>query len=340
MACAADDDGDVGSEPAGSEVVASGPPATSTTVAPTTTAAPDPITVALVAPSSRDDLSFTQSMVDSLGRLGDEIPVELLISDELADVGAATIALDEHAAAGADLVIAHGSQYGGAVQLVAEAYPDVTFAWGTAGDGVDAPNVHAYTARADEGGFVNGLVAANLTASGAITVIGPIAVGDAARYADGFVAGAASVDPAVQTRTVYIDSYTDLGLAAEAAATQTEFGVDVLTASSQIANGVRPVALDANVPWFATQSSQNAVDDLVVASQVYHWEVALRDLAAALSSGDPVPAPGTALPPLTLANGGLVIEFNPDHPLDDAVRAQADEAIAALADGSLSTGVS
>ena len=55
----------------------------------------------------------------------------------------------------------------------------MTFAWGTAADNFGLDNVFAYTVRSDEGGFVNGTVAAALNESGVIGVVGPIEVGDA-----------------------------------------------------------------------------------------------------------------------------------------------------------------
>lgn len=311
-----------------------------TSAQPTTTEAPDPITVALVAPSGREDMSFTQSMVESIEELADEIPIELTISDGLADVAAAREALLQHAADGVDLVIAHGSQYGAAVREVAGAHPEVTFAWGTAAVPDGAPtNLHGYTARSDEGGYVNGVLAANLTTTGRVAVIAPVAIGDAARYVAGMVAGAGAVDPAVQIDATYLDSFTDLGLAHEASTAQIAAGADVLSGTSQIVNGARTPVLDAGLPWLATQHSQNELGESVVASQVYHWEIAFADLAAQLSADGGAEVAAGPLPPLTLANGGLTIEFNEDFALDGAVRSAADDAIAGLTDGSLVTGV-
>jgi hypothetical protein len=48
---------------------------------------------------------------------------------------------------------------------------------------------------------------------------------------------------------------------------------------------------------------------------------------------------GGALDPLTLANGGLTVEFNPDFDLPADVRTVADDAIAGLSDNSIDTGV-
>ncbi len=74
------------------------------------------------------------------------------------------------------------------------------FAWGTTVDTFDMPNVHAYEAASDEGGFVNGVMAALLTETKVIGVVGPIETGDAKLYIDGFAAGVKSVDPEIDVR--------------------------------------------------------------------------------------------------------------------------------------------
>ena len=52
-------------------------------------------------------------------------------------------------------------------------------------------NVFAYEANAQEGGYVNGVIAALLNQSGVIGVVGPVEAGDAKLYIDGFVGGVA-----------------------------------------------------------------------------------------------------------------------------------------------------
>ena len=50
--------------------------------------------------------------------------------------------------------------------------------------------MYAYEANSQEGGYVNGYIASLMSKSKVLGVIGPIAVGDAKLYVDGFVAGA------------------------------------------------------------------------------------------------------------------------------------------------------
>ena len=96
----------------------------------------------------------------------------------------------QYAAEGYNLIIAHGSQYGGTIQPLAPKYPKVSFAWGTASSTFGLPNVYAYQAASNQGGYVQGYIAGLISKTKVIGEIGPIATGDAKLYVDGFKAGA------------------------------------------------------------------------------------------------------------------------------------------------------
>ena len=295
-----------------------------------------PVRIGIVAPSASNDLAFTQSIVDSVNRVGEERDIEVQITDGTFVVEDAAAAIRGYADDGVDLVIAHGSQFGGPLEEIAPDFPDTTFAWGTAVDTFGLDNVFAYTVRADEGGYVNGVMAAQLTESNTIGVVGPVEVGDAKLYVDGFSAGVAAVNPDASVDVNYIESFSDVALASEAANAFVENGADVLTGTAQMVVGATGVANDAGIPWFGTQSDQTALgEDIVVASQEYHWEVVLNDVLDAMSGG----AAGGETFTLTFENGGLVMVFNDGFELSAEARASADEAIAGLTDGSLTTGI-
>jgi len=288
------------------------------------------VTVAIVAPSAVDDVAFTQSMIDAVAALGIEpevTPGTFVIED-------AAAALRGYAEDGIDVIIAHGTQYGGSLEEIAPDFPETTFIWGTATDTKGLPNVFAYAPAADEGGYVNGVVAGLLSESGTIGVVGPVEAGDAVAYINGFEAGALA-SGATEVSIVYTGSFGDVALAAETATAHIANGADILTGSAQMVVGAVGVASGEGVPWFGTQANQTELDpSIVVASQVYHWEVVLDDMLALRASGT---LGGEAFV-LTLENGGLVVEFNDEFELDADTRAAADAAIAGIIDGSVSTG--
>lgn len=311
-----------------------------TTQAPTGTpteppAPAGPLRIAIVAPSASNDLAFTQSIVDAVNAIKAERGnVEVAVTDGTFVVEDAATAIRGYAGEGYDLVIAHGSQYGGSLQEIAPDFPDVAFAWGTAADTFGLPNVFAYEAASDEGGYVMGVLAAALSTSDVIGVVGPIEVGDAKLYVDGFAAGVVAAEPATTVNINYTGSFSDVALASEAAQAHAAAGADVLTGTAQMVVGAIGVANDQGLLWFGTQADQATLaPDIVVASQVYHWEVVLRDMLAKVDAG----VLGGEIYEINLANGGLVIEYNDGYALDAGVRQQGDDTVAGIIAGTITT---
>lgn len=311
------------------------------TEAPTAEAAAtgEPFKVAIVMPSTITDLAWSQAMYDALltmqQQMGGESAMTIAYSENMFNVTDAAAALRDYASAGYDLVIAHGTQYGASLFDLAPEFPETSFAWGTATDtGADKglTNVFAYNARAEEGGYVNGVIAGLLSTSGKVGVIGPVEAGDAKAYIDGFEQGVLSVKPDATVAKIYTGSFGDTAAAAEAANTQISAGADVLTGSAQQVVGAIGVAKEKGVPWLGTQSDQSSLaPELVVATQVYDWNGVLADMFAKIKAGT---LGGTAYD-LTLANGGLKIAFNPGYSVPAEVKTAAETAIKGIGDGSV-----
>ena len=300
-----------------------------------------PFRVAVVMPSAINDLAFSQSMYDALAAIESEMGAENFefdFSENLFVVDDAAAALRDYASQGYNLVIAHGSQYGGSLQEIAPDFPDTSFAWGTTVDtftdqGIN--NVYAYEARSEQGGYVNGVIAASLSESGVLGVVGPIETGDAKLYVDGYVAGAAATRADIDANVNYIGSFSDVALASAAAETHVQAGADQLTGTAQMVIGAIGVAEENGVLWYGTQSSQTSLaPDVVVANQVYDWTVVLDEMINNVKAGK---MGGEAFA-LTLANGGLLMEYNPDFDLPADVKSLADETVQGLIDGSIVVG--
>ncbi len=299
----------------------------------------EPFRVAVILPSSITDLSFSQSMYDALlilqQELGGEEAMEIAYSEGMFIVDDAAAAIRDYATAGYDLIIAHGSQYGSSLQEIAPDFPTTAFAWGTMRDtfkeeGIN--NVFAYEANAQEGGYVNGVIAASLSESNIIGVIGPIEVGDGALYVKGFEAGAKSVKPDITLNVNWIGSFSDVTLAAEAANTHIAAGADVLTGTAQMVVGAIGVAEENDVLWFGAEASQTSLaPKVIVANQVYNWAVVLRDIKEKIDNG----VYGGHAYTIMLANDGLFMDYNSNYDLPEDVKAAADAAVKGIIDGTI-----
>lgn len=319
-----------------------GAPAAAPTPAPANPAPTDagePFKIAVVMPSSTTDLAWSQAMYSALRsiqqEMGGEPALQISYSENMFNVTDAAAALRDYAADGNDLVIAHGTQYGTSMFEVAKDFPEVSFAWGTATDigaAQGLSNVFAYNAKAEEGGYVNGVIAALLSKSNAIGIIGPVEAGDAKAYIDGFTKGVTDTRPNATVTKTYTGSFGDTALAAEAANVQISAGADVLTGSAQQVVGAIGVAKDKQVLWLGTQSDQSSLaPELVVVTQLYDWTGVIKDIIAKHKAG----TLGGAAYELTLENGGLKITFNPGFALPDEVKAAAEKAIADVRAGTV-----
>ncbi len=304
---------------------------------PSPAVAAGPLRVAIVTPSATTDMAFSQAMFEALKtvqkEMGGEAALKIAYSENMFKVPDAAAAIRDYASQGYDIVIANGSQYGSSVEDIARDFPKTTFAWGTDVNTFGLANVYSYTAAAEQGGFVNGVLAAKLTKSKRIGVTGPVEVGDAKTYISGFAQGVASVDPKINVAKTWTGSFSDVAKMTEAARTHISAGADVLTGSSQAVVGSVGAAKETGkVLWFGTQHSQAALAPaIVVASQQYDWTSVVKQIINNRKSGKL----GGDKYIATLSNGGLKIVYNPGYKLPPAVKAAGDKVIKDISSGAL-----
>ncbi len=317
-------------------------PTTAPTTAPTAAPAVKVFKVAVIMPSAYNDLAFSQSMYDSLVKVQTAMgkdKFQFVYTDNMFNVPDAASALRDYASKGYDLVIAHGSQYGASLADIAPDFPKTAFAWGTAVDTFESKgvkNISAYTVASDQGGYVEGVIAAKLSKAGSVGAIGPVPAGDGQLTILGFQAGAKATNASIKVATTFTNDFSNAALMSQAAQTMVANGADVLTGTSQAVTGAIAVCKDKNVLWFGNQSAQTSLaPKVVVANQVYDWSPFLNTLIANTQQGKL----GGAIMTGTLANKVLVMQYNSDYALPADVKALADKTVAGLIDGSIQTGV-
>ncbi len=274
-----------------------------------------PFRVAFVMPSTINDSAWSQSMYEALLAIQKEMGEDnfkIDYSENMFVIADAAAAIRDYASQGYDLVIAHGSQYGSSLVDIAPDFPNVAFAWGSTANtfsDMGITNVFSYQPYSEQGGYVQGVLAAKLSQSGVIGVIGPIETGDAKRYTEGFKAGVMATNPNATVSVTWTGSYSDVALAAETARTMINSGADVLTGTSQMVVGAIGVAKKHGVLWFGYDVDQSPLaPKIVVSSVVVDWTVALKPMIQLIQQG----TKGGKVFPLTLANGGLKVVINPE----------------------------
>ena len=273
----------------------------------------EPFRVAFIMPSTVNDFAWSQSMYDALMTIQEEMgedEFQFVYSESMFVVADAAAAIRDYASEGYNLIIAHGSQYGSSLVEIAPDFPNTSFAWGSTAnvftdEGIT--NIYAYEPLAEQGGFVNGVLAAMLSKSNIFGVIGPIETGDAKYYTEGFKAGIESVTPDAKINVTWIGSYSDVALASEAAQTHIDAGADVLTGTSQMVVGAIGVVKQRGALWFGYDVDQSALAPQHVVSSVdVVWAVALRPMIEMIKKGEM----GGKIFTLNLENGGLRIVVN------------------------------
>ena len=130
------------------------------------------------------------------------------------------------AAAGNDLIFTTSFGYMEPTLKVAKLFPKVKFAHATGYK--TAANVSTYEARFYEGAYLLGILAGKMTKSNTLGFVGSYPIPEVIRNIDAFTLGAQSVNPAIRTKVIWIDTWYDPGKERQAAETLIAQGADVL----------------------------------------------------------------------------------------------------------------
>jgi len=283
------------------------------------------IKIALVIPSTIDDLAWSQAMYEGLKGAQAELGADNLtfeVSERLWNAVDAGAAIRQYAMKGYNIVIAHGAQYQSLLAEIAPDFPKTSFAYGT-GFNTPEPNIFAYDPHAQEGAYLLGILAGSMTKSGIIGLVGPIEAGDAIKYNKGFAQGAKSVNPDVKVRVAYTGSFGDMVAAGEIARTHIKAGADILTGTSQQTVGaINVVAEKEGLYWLSSDMDQKSIaPNTVLAAQAYNFKQVVMEMINSRAKG----VLGGKHIELSLANGGLQMVFN--EKIEGNIPAEAKKAV-------------
>ena len=156
-----------------------------------------------------------------------------------------------------------------AVRRVAIDYPEIAFVFGSGG-GPAEPNFSVFDNWIHEPAYLSGMLAGGLTKTNVIGVVGGLPVPEVNRIVNAFIAGALSVNPEVDVKTSFINSWFDPAAAKEAALAQIDSGADVLFAERF---GVIEAAAENSFYAFGNMSDQkDLAPEYVVSGPVWHME--------------------------------------------------------------------
>lgn len=196
---------------------------------PFSAAAQSPTKIGFVYVSPIGDAGWTyqhdEGRKEMQAALGDK--VETRYVESVAEGADAERVIREFAASGSKIVFATSFGYMNYVERVARQFPNVTFLHATGYK--SARNFAPYNARFYEGRYLNGVIAGKMTQSNVLGYVGAFPIPEVLQGINAFTMGARSVNPNVEVRVIWVNSWYDPGKEREAAMTLISQGADMVT---------------------------------------------------------------------------------------------------------------
>ena len=226
---------------------------------------------------------------------------------------------------GHDLIFTTSFGYMNPTEKVAKQFPDVKFEHATGYKRAD--NLSTYAARFYEGRYVAGVIAGKMTKSNVVGYVGSFPIPEVVRGINSFMMGAWSVNPDVEVKVVWANTWYDPGKEGDAAKALIDQGADIMVqhtdspAPLQVAEnrGVLGFGQASDMIKFAPKAQLTAIVD--------NWDSYYVARAKAV-------ADGTWESKDTW--GGIdtgMVEMAPYTNMPDDVKALAEETAAKIASG-------
>jgi basic membrane lipoprotein Med (substrate-binding protein (PBP1-ABC) superfamily) len=288
--------------------------------------------VALITPGSIADAAWNSGAYAGLNLIGDSL--QAAVSHvEARTPGEQEEALRTYATQGYDLIFGHGFEFQGPAERIGANHPKTVFVV-TSGERVSAAgNVVPMVFGIEEATYLAGMVAGGMTRTNKIGFVGGIELPPIKRGYQGWVNGARAVNPKVDSRVAYLNTFDDVAAGREAALAMIRVGVDMLHHNAdQAALGLFQAVKESPGAFaFGANADQSALaPDRVLGSVVIDLPGAFLAIAKQVKDG--TFSPRVEL--FGLAGGVLRYDANPalvallPAALQARLRAAADSIIA------------
>lgn len=282
--------------------------------------------VGLITPGSIADAAWNSGAYAGLRQIHDSLglPVSHVEARTPAEQDEA---LRTFAAQGYELVFAHGFEFQGPAERVSAEYPRTIFivTSGSRAHGNVAPLIF----RLEEASYLAGMIAGGLTRSDVLGFVGGIELPPIKAAYEGWVNGAKAVNPKVQSREIYLNSFDDAAAGREAALALIRAGADMLHHNADAAAlGVFQAAKESKAVYvFGANADQSSLaPGQVIGSAVIDLPRALLLVAREVKGGHFTPR----VEAFGLSSGVIRYVSNPQ--LDTLVPATLEKRRAAAAD--------
>lgn len=223
-----------------------------------------------------------------------------------------------YASSGYDLIFAHGFEYQDAAMRAGKEFPETTIV--VSGGGQTAENVVPLIFRLEEGSYLAGMMAAGMSRTGVVGMVGGVEIPPVQGTFRAFEAGARAIDPEVRVLESFIGNWDDVAAAKEAAVAQLGRGADVLihnvdAASFGVFQAVREAVEDGDTVWaLGMNRDQNDIaPEVTLGSAVIRIPQAFLETARRWQSGR------LGSEPVYTGATQEVVDFVPNPAVEDRV---------------------
>ena len=279
-------------------------------------AAAEPLKVAFVYVGPVGDGGW--SYQHNLGRLALEKAlgpkVKTTYVESVAEGADAERVIRKLAASGNDVIFTTSFGFMEPTLKVAKQFPKVHFEHATGYK--TAPNMSAYEVRFYEGSYLLGLLAGKMTKTNTLGFIGSHPIPEVIRNINAFTLGARSVNPKIQTKVIWVDTWYDPGKERAAAETLIAQGADVLSQNTDSPAAVQ-VAQEKGKYAFGWDSDMSKYGPKAhLTANTENWSLYYIQVAKEALAGKPVGGRKTLW---GLKEGAVVLTpLNPAVPADVA----------------------
>ncbi|HEX9790273.1 MAG TPA: BMP family protein [Kiloniellales bacterium] len=207
--------------------------------------------------------------------------IEYVYSENVANTDYERV-MREYAEAGKNLIVGEVFGVERAARTVAKDYPKTAFLMGSS-FGPSGNNFSVFDNWIHEPSYLTGMIAASLSKSGTIGMVGGYPIPEVNRLMNAFMDGAQEVRPDTKFLVTFIGSWYDPPKAKEAAFAMMDTGADVMYAERY---GVSDAAKERGVLAIGNViDTQKEYPGTVVASALWHMEPSIDRAIAAVKAG-------------------------------------------------------
>ncbi len=241
--------------------------------------------VALLTPGPVSDQSWNAGAYQGLMRIRDSLGAQV------SNIQTKTPAefeenFRQYGTQGYTLVFGHGFEYQDAAKRVAPEFPKTIFV--TTSGSTEGQNLAGMTFGFADASYLAGLLAASMTKSNKIGVIGGQELPPVVESFKAFEQGAHAANPAIKVVTSYIGNWDDVNAGKEQALAQLAQGADVIFQNADAAGlGVFQAAREKKTAYvIGSNSNQNSVaPDVTLGSVVIDLPLAFMTIAREVKAG-------------------------------------------------------